>query len=633
MNVQETIIQAIRAFFKDMAKSAEQQGSVAGDPASPVPAGALLAELGPIENLKITLERPADMSHGDYSANVAMVYGPKLKKSPISLAVQIVEALTKAQSEGRLPGVEKVEVAGPGFINFYISLSVLQQEVAHILGQDKEYGKNRLEAGKKIVFDYTDPNPFKVFHIGHLMTNIIGEAFTRVAEANGMNVMRFCYQGDVGRHVALTIWGLRFMPEHVLMPDDSAPLTEKTAYFGKAYSLGATEFKRLEDEAKATGALDDRGLPTSPEFAVAESQVQKLNKEIYERSNEEVNAIYDKGREWSLEHFEEIYKILGTKFDRYFFESQSAPIGTMLVRDNTAPNGNAIFEESKGAIIFPGEKYGLHTRVFISSNGLPGYEAKDLGLVTLKRGACDFDQSIIITANEQNDYFKVIYKATELLFPELAGKSSHIGHGMMQFASGKMSSRTGNVISGESLLMDMIEMALEKMKDRDMPMLEKHAVAEQVAVAALKYSILRQSSGKNVIFDPAKSLSFEGDSGPYLQYSYVRVRSIMEKASRAGIVANISPEYCDVGLSGLRLMKFLGRYPETVARAWKEQGPHLIANYLMELAGMFNTFYADTQIVKEGDAASPYKVALVEAFSIVLRNGLDVLGIRVPMRM
>lgn len=584
---------------------------------------------------RIVLERPGEMSHGDYATNAALMFAPLAKKAPLALAVDILDKLKAKRDAGdaNLNGIEKMEIAGPGFINFYISRGAIKKEVGAILSSGKQYGRNSKEAGKKIVFDYTDPNPFKVFHIGHLMTNIIGESFARITEAHGADTKRFNYQGDVGRHVALTLWGLKLLPAGEKMPADTASLSEKTAYFGKAYALGATLYKKLEDEAVASGALDENGRPTSPEFAKADGEVRKLNKEIYDRSSDEVNAVYDKGREWSLEHFEELYVILGTKFDRYFFESQTTPVGLELVRANTAPEGKAIFEESKGAVIFPGEKYGLHTRVFITRDGLPTYEGKDMGLVVKKREACEFDMSIIITANEQDDYFKVVYKATELLFPELAGKSSHISHGMMQFASGKMSSRTGNVISGESLLMDMISQALDRMKEREMSEDEKKKAAELVAVAAIKYTMLRQSVGKNIIFDPAKSLSFEGDSGPYLQYSCVRAKAVLGKAAKEGVVADATGAEAEVGATGEKLERFLARFPECVERAWTERAPHHIANLLMEVAGLFNSFYSNTQIAKKDDASSPYKVALTEAFVVVMENGLDLLGIRIPEKM
>ncbi len=594
---------------------------------------------------RIVIERPADMSHGDYATNVAMIFAPKAKKSPLALAIEIVEKLKNVVS----PDIEKIEIAGPGFINFSLKGSVYRKTISDILATGDTYGTNTSEK-KKIAFEYTDPNPFKVFHIGHLMANTAGESLARLAEASGAEVKRFCYQGDVGRHIALTMWGLRLMDTGI--PQESASISDKVAYLGKAYALGATTFKKLEDASKEAGEVDEQGRANSTDFKKMEDEVRELNRKIYDRSDAELNDIYDKGKEWSLQHFEELYEILGTKFDRYFFESQVTEKGIEIVKANTAPHGAKVFEKSNGAIIFPGEKYGLHTRVFLNKDGLPTYDGKEIGLIPTKYDAYNYDLGVTVTANEQDEYFKVVFKAASLIpsLGEITPKMKHVSHGMLKLTTGKMSSRTGDVITGESLLMDMIEQSLEKMKEREMVEDEKKVVAKDVAVAAIKYTVLRQSLGRDIVFDPEKSLSFEGDSGPYLQYAYVRARSILAKAKDVGVVQYVdmagmsedagkdidsAVDGGDVTVGGimLKLEKTLARYPETIERAWKDLSPHHVANYLIDLAGTFNSFYANTQIVKVDDITSAYKVALVQAFSIVIKNGLNVLGIRVPEKM
>lgn len=598
-----------------------------------------LAEAGEREAIvsKVKLERPADMANGDFATNVAMMFGPKAKKSPLALAIEIVEKLKVVQSapQTALAGIEKIEVAGPGFINFYLADSIYKKNVADVIDAGDAYGSNKSEEGKKIAFEYTDPNPFKVFHIGHLMANTAGESLSRLGEVSGAEIKRFCYQGDVGRHIALTMWGLRLMDAGI--PEESETISNKVAYLGQAYALGATRYKKLEEEK-------------SPEFAEMDAEVREFNRKIYDRSDEVVNEIYDKGKEWSLQHFEELYDILGTKFDRYFFESQTAPKGIEVVKANTAPHGAGVFEVSNGATIFAGEKYGLHTRVFLNKDGLPTYDGKEIGLIPMKYEVYNYDLGVYVTANEQDEYFKVVLKAASFIFPEIVAKTKHVSHGMLRLTTGKMSSRTGDVITGESLLHDMIEQSLEKMKEREMNEEDKKAAAQMVAVAAIKYTVLRQALGKDVIFDPQKSLSFEGDSGPYLQYSCVRANSILRKAAEAGIspdanAADASTSDAEAASAGTskdavsadahmaKLERCLERYPEVVERSWKDLAPHHVANYLMDLAGTFNSFYANTQIVKADDAASPYRVALVKAFSIVMKNGLTALGIRIPSKM
>jgi arginyl-tRNA synthetase len=607
---------------------------------------------------QIILERPADMHRGDFSTSIALVLSKKASKSPLALAIEFVDVLR----EKNLTNIGKIEVAGPGFINFYVSRNVIKEEILKILTQVDSYGNEvRLinkeattQVGElvrqKIAYEYTDPNPFKAFHIGHLMANTIGESLARIAETQGAEVRRFCYQGDVGRHVALTLWGLRLMTiekdgivskithRKEFLPDVSIPLSERVAFFGKAYALGATEYKRVEDESKKAGQITEAGIANSPEYLKVDGEVQEINKKIYDRSDDEINEIYDMGKEWSLEHFEELYAILGTQFDQYFFESASSKEGLRIVRENTTPQGKSIFEESNDAIIFPGEKYGLHTRVFVTRQGLPTYDGKEIGLAPMKYAAFPYDIGVTVTANEQDDFFKVSMQAIGLLYPELAHKIKHISHGMLRLTTGKMSSRTGDVITGEALLTSMIDFALEKMKDRDMEKEEKEKYARYIAVAAIKYTVLRQTIGKDIVFDPEKALSFEGDSGPYLQYACVRAKSVLEKAQREGIHEEVDTTDSTILESETYdkltyLESYLVRFTESLERAYTEESPHIIANYLMDLAAAFNSFYASVPIVKIDEFESRYKVAVVRAFSIVMKNGLRVLGIQVPAKM
>ncbi|MCK5026884.1 MAG: arginine--tRNA ligase, partial [Candidatus Pacebacteria bacterium] len=321
---------------------------------------------------------------GDYATNAAMVLAKRVGKSPRDVADELVKVLEKK----KIKLVEKIEVAGPGFINFYINDEFFVDSVAEILKEGHGIGKNKKEKGQKIMVEYTDPNPFKVFHIGHLMTNVIGESLARLHEFCGAKVKRANYQGDVGLHVAKALWGMKQTRDE--MPSNGASLTEKTAYLGKAYSFGADAYENEEN-------------------IKAQEEIKEINKQVYEVSCEEsLRELYDKGRQWSLDHFEEIYRKLGTRFDYYFFESQTFSEGTQLVKDNLK---KGVFEKSDGAVIFPGGKYGLHDRVFLNSEGLPTYEAKDLGLAYLKYKTYKADLSLVVTACEQTEYFKVVIEA------------------------------------------------------------------------------------------------------------------------------------------------------------------------------------------------------------------------------
>ncbi len=576
---------------------------------------AALKELG-IETGEIILEHPADLGHGDYSTNVALRYAKEAGMKPRELAEKIVKnfQFSRLQIGGQAifnfqkeKIIEKVEVAGAGFINFYLSKEFFTERVAEILANGQHFGRNKSLAGQKVMVEYTDPNPFKEFHIGHLMSNAIGESIARLVEVSGAKVIRACWQGDVGLHVAKAVWGMWQKVESLKLQVESFDVKD----LGEAYALGSQKYETDEN---------------------AKGEVNELNKKIFDRSDEKVNELYDWGRKISLEHFEEIYRKLGTKFDYYFFEGKEGREGEKIVAEFLK---KGVFEESENAVVFRGEKYGLHTRVFLTSQGLPTYETKELGLNKAKfEKEPGLNQSIIITANEQSEYFKVVLKAMEEVMPEIAKKTKHISHGMMRFTSGKMSSRTGNVITGESLITAVENLVMEKIKDRELPVEEKQSIASAVAISAIKYSILRAGIGSDIIYDFEKSISFEGDSGPYLQYAYARAMSVLGKAGDKKIrgcltsvkIADVRHPQ-EVGVTE----RLLYRFPEIVSRAAKEFEPHYIATYLIELAGAFNSFYAKNKII--GSDEESYRLVLTKAVAIVLKNGLWLLGIDAPERM
>lgn len=522
-------------------------------------------------DVSFVVEHPGDVKMGDYSTNVAMALAKTAKSNPRELAGKIVDELKKDLPKE----IEKVESAGAGFINFYLSPEFFSNATEEIL-QDERFGANENLNKQKIMVEHTDPNPFKEFHVGHLMPNVIGSTIARILEWNGGEVSQACYQGDVGMHVAKAVWALM-----------------QGSDIKTAYADGSRAFTESEEHKK---------------------EIQEINKKIYQKTDKEINKIYEDGRKESLEYFDSMYKMLGQSFDYFFFESEVAGKGKEIVEQNIGK----VFESGDGgAVVFKAENFdkSLHTRVFINGEGLPTYEAKELGLAEIKYEKYKYDKSIVITGNEINDYFKVLLCAMKQIFPELASKTLHFSHGMLRLPTGKMSSRTGDVITAESL----IEMLKDKVKGD-----------ERVAIGAIKYMILRQSVGGDIIFDIEKSVSTEGDSGVYLQYSHARAHSILEKAKEESIKPDATiPD----GWATTEVERLLYRFPEVVTRAGEEFAPHYIVNYLTELARAYNSFYGNNLIVKAGDDTSPYKVALSEAFATVMKNGLTILGIDAPDRM
>lgn len=563
------------------------------------------------EKVDFIVEHPVDLKHGDYSTNVALV----LAKKNNGNSRQIADEISKKINAEKPDDIEKIEVAGPGFINFYLNRKFFKKSIQQVLNGEHAFGSNKDLAGKNIIIEYTDPNPFKQFHIGHLMSNSIGESLARVLEWNGAKVTRVCYQGDVGLHVAKAIWGMKqFIKE---LPKDSASIDAKTDFLGKTYVHGAEKYE-TDEKVKL--------------------EINEINKKVYELFDEkkknddpEIKKLYDKGREWSLWHFNDMYEKLGTTFVQLIFEHEMSKSGEEIVRERVPE----VFELSNGAVVYKGEQDGLHTRVFINSLGLPTYEAKDIGLAFFKEDVLGkkfgpFDASIVITASEQKDYYKVVIAALRKIRPEIAAKTVHITHGMMRFADGKMSSRTGNIITGESLLSEIADVVGQKIADRKFTKTDAENVKSIVSVAALKYSILKQAIGRDIIFDREAAVSFEGDSGPYLQYTYARAKSIIETAMKRKIafMESVEPENWQT----TNLEKLIYRFSEEVKNAYAELSPQYITTFLTKLCGEFNSFYAQNQILSE-TPDEVYKVAITKAVMQTIQNGLKILGIKVPEKM
>jgi len=582
---------------------------------------------------EIKIEPPQHESFGDLSTNIALQLAAELKKSPRDIAMQIVKELESA----KLNGIQKIEAHGAGFINFVETADFNSANIEKLIKENDSYGSNSSLKNTNIIIEFTDPNPFKEFHIGHLYSNSVGESISRILEVNGANLKRADYFGDVGMHVSKTIWGLlqKFQEDGLDMDKlEKEPLNDRIKYLGQAYAKGATAFKEANEDVQE----EMKGINKQVFIAGQDIYRQRYNKEPQvDYSNVEieskydfdlVNKIYKKGRAWSLEYFETIYKRVGTKFDLYYPESVSAEFGYALVQEGFK---KGIFEKSDGATIFSKEKSRLHTRVFINALGLPTYEAKDLGLAPAKYQDFKYDRSIIFTGNEIDEYFKVVLKAMSLVKPELAEKTIHMSHGMVRLPEGKMSSRTGKIITGEWLLNEAKEKITKKMSNIDSN-INLDVTAETLAIASIKYAFLKHSIGSDIAFDFDKSLSFEGDSGPYLEYTYARAKSILREVSEI--------QYSEQNIKSLTsdgetaLMKALSQFPKVIEKAAENYAPNLICTYLFDLAQKFNSFYKNNPVLKaENQKKKNARLILTQATSIVIKNGLNLLGIKTVERM
>jgi arginyl-tRNA synthetase len=539
---------------------------------------------------QVQLTRP-DPQFGDYSTNVAMQLAKRLSRDPHQIAERLA---IKLREHGDF---SEVTVAGPGFINMRVADTALSSQLDDIQASGINYGRPTSYIDKVVVTEYSDPNPFKVLHAGHLYTSIIGDAISNLVELAGGTVHRVNFGGDVGLHVGKTMWAIltRLGGEYPEKLDDIAE-AERSEWMAAAYVEGTNIYEENEH---------------------AKSEIIALNKKIYHIVNENDHDsafahIYWTCRQWSYDYFNAFYARINTTFEKYYPESETAPIGLKTVLEQKE---KGVYVESQGATVFIGEPYGLHTRVFINSEGLPTYEAKDVGLSIKKWQDYHFDESIIITGNDITEYMKVVLKSIEQFEPTLAERTRHFTHGNVKLAGGvKMSSRKGNFLRAVDVL-DSVAVENEAAQGNH---------DEAPVLGAIKYAFLKNRIGPDIIFDPKESVSIQGNSGPYLQYAHARAVSIVAKSSP---IANATITRQFDAYERALLLK-MTEYPEVLQAAVNELSPHLVATYLYELAQVFNRFYEKSHVI--GDEREAIRVELVTSYAGILKNGLTILGIPAP---
>lgn len=547
-----------------------------------------LGEMG-ISGVNFSLERPADLSHGDYATNVAMVCAKSLGKNPREVAEMIISNIT-AQN---IPEIASVDIAGPGFINFKLAPEFFVHLVSDVLAKADEFGKSTIHAGKKILVEHSSPNLFKPFHIGHMMNNAIGESLVRLMQASGAIVRTMSFPSDISLGIAKAIFILLEDYDENFVPSDISVL-------GNAYVSGTKRYD--EDES-------------------IHARVKEIADNLYAGIPSPECVLYERCKQLNIEYFEHVVARLGTHFDSYIYESEAGVIGKELVGKYTP----AVFTESEGAVVYIPEeaKKHLNTSVFVNSQGNPTYDAKDLGLLKMKFDREAPDVSIFVTDYQQIPHFQIVMDAAEKIQPEWVAKSVHIPHGRMSFKGQKMSSRLGGV----PLATDMLDLVAEEVRERSTHK-EVADILDAVSIGAIKFAILRAKPGQNINFDPDTSLSFEGDSGPYLQYTHARIQSLIEKGQALGLERKyVSGNPSDVERTILH-------FPEIVERAISEYAPQYIVTYLLNLAQEFNSFYSANKIIDESDVnTSSHRLAIAHATQIVIKNGLRLLGITAPERM
>lgn len=569
-------------------------------------------------SIDIHLEHPAEETHGDYSTNIALKLFQKrsslqhtsrlnleVMENPRELALKIVNLLEKDNELKKI--VSKIETAGPGFINFWLSEEYLILSMFRNIDKKINYPFYHLGTHKRVMVEFAHPNTHKPFHIGHLRNITLGESLVRILELLGNHVIRANYEGDVGMHIAKCLYGLAkgYGVKTSSNQLSNLKLDEKVKLLGDAYVAGNNAFEN--DEA-------------------ARKEILQINKDIY-LQKEEVYNLWKETRQWSLDYFDGIYKRVYSHYDRLFFESEVYKRGLEMAKEAVQ---KGILEESDGAIVFKGEQYNLHTRVFVTSEGNPTYEGKDLGLAELQTSLFgDIDKIIHVVDVQQSSYFETLFKVLELLDEKrYKDVQYHLPYGFVKLKEGKMSSRLGNVILGEWLL----DEAKKRIKESNAEIADE--VAEVVAVSAVKYSFLKVDARSEISFDFNQSISLEGNSGPYLQYTYARSQSVISKSAIPKKNLSIFRKIDKITQEELALLRTLYKFPEVVLEAGKTYSPNEIANFLYDLAQKYNLFYQKIPILNaETGEQKTLRLSLTSATAQVLKNGLHLLGIDVVEKM
>lgn len=547
-----------------------------------------------IKEKNISIQHPQNEDFGDYATNIAMILAKNLKKIPNEIAKKIKEQIASNDL------IHQIEIIG-GFINFKLKKEWLSKQLRNILKEGTIYGSSKKKKDFRVIIEFGQPNTHKMPHIGHLFSYVLGESLARIIKAMGVKTYRANYQGDVGPHVAKCIWAF-----NQSSPKVPPGLREKAELLQQMYQKGSTTYKKDKK---------------------AKQEIDVINKKIYLK-DPTIKKLWKRTRSWSVDYYKEFEKRIGVSYDRYYFESETADRGKEIVKANVGK----VFKKSQGAIIFEGSKFGLHDRVFITKKGTPTYEAKDMALQEIKYKEWPFDFMVIMTAHEQNEYFKVVFKALEKLDKNFEGKLMHLGFGMVNLKTGKMSSRTGNIITGIGLIEHGTDAIRELVKDRkNLTNQEKEEITEKVGIGAIKYSLLKSNPLQDMSFDIEESISFEGNSGPYLQYTYTRAKSILREV-------NSPTAYCLLPIAKfnkeeIAILRTLYKFPEIVFEAGVNLAPNLLCSYLFDLAQKFNLFYKKHKVLKIEKEKREARLAITAATTQVIKNGLNLLGIEVLEKM
>ena len=583
---------------------------------SSIVAGAAQELYGVSDNIQIQKTRKE--FEGDYTVVVFPLLRAS-RKSPEATATELGEKIVASTPEIKSFNVIK------GFLNLVVDTSFWAARFAEIVATEN-YGMAPA-SGRTIMIEYSSPNTNKPLHLGHIRNNLLGYSVATILKANGHNVIKVNLVNDRGIHIcksmlAWQLYGNGETPESSGMKGDHL--------VGKYYVEFDKHYKQQVKELVAGGISEEDAKRQAPIMLQAQDMLRK-----WEAKDEEVYALWERMNGWVYEGFDVTYKALGVDFDKVYYESQTYLLGKSLVEEGL--NKGVFFRKEDNSVWIDLEADGLDQKLLLRGDGTSVYMTQDLGTALSRFEENKLDDMIYVVGNEQNYHFQVLKLVLKKLGYEWSDNIFHLSYGMVELPEGTMKSREGTVVDADDLIADMVgtarEMSDELGKLDGATEEEANAISTMVGLGALKYFILKVDPKKTMLFDPRESIDFNGNTGPFIQYTHARICSILRKANESGIKIK---EYASAALlpEEVELIKSLADYPAAVRNAGQQFAPSVVAAYAYDLAKQFNGYYHDHSILKEEcEAVRSLRLMLAKEVARVIRSAMALLGIDVPERM
>ncbi|MBU0535210.1 arginine--tRNA ligase [Patescibacteria group bacterium] len=565
-----------------------------------------------VEVKDLVLEHPANEKFGDFATSIAMSLAKKVEKDPWEIAQEIAGELKGADlsfesSKDHYPIFSSIEAVKPGFVNLTLSEEWLKEQITEVLEAGDKYGSSNVGQNKNIIIEYSQPNPNKPMHIGHARNNFLGSSLAQILKFVGYNVTKMNYMNDWGTHIC------KSMLMYQKYGNDEEPNKKSDHLVGDFYIMYEKEHGK------------------NPESL--ETELAEMFKKM-ESGDAKTLEIWKKITEWAYKGWEETYKDENVSFDTWVYHSNYTKAGKEIV--GLAIKKGIAKKDKSGAVIAKLEKYGMPDKVMLRSDGTSIYITQDTQLAKDNYEKYNFDKRIYVVDSRQSDYFRQLFKVLELLVFEWAKKLYHLAYGWVSLPEGAMSSRTGAVVNADDVFKKLNNLERDEVRNSIKEVENLDTTSRNLALAAFRYGILKIDSRQDIVFDYAKVTKFEGNTGPYLMYTYARAKSILEKAGIGEKDLEFSlKKYESIKMTDkeLALVRAVYKFPEVVIEAANGFAPHVVANYLYETAQRFNSFYADTPVLNaKGDVRS-CREGLVKCLSVVMKNGLGLLGIKVVEKM